>query len=86
MLIGIDVNGDIKQIDEMTDSSLIVKEVDRDTTFPGFSDTRILNYRYIEAENSRCITPAKDLKEIERLELILENTELMYQLLTGEEL
>lgn len=70
MLIGIDKEGNIKQINNITDTTLKQIEVDREKMFPGYSDIRVLKYRYIEHENGFNIEPQKDViqKEIEKLE------------------
>lgn len=70
MLIGVNEKDEIIQINTITDSSLVQKEVDRDVLFPGFSDFRILHYRYIENESGgHCILPLMDPKDIDKLEM-----------------
>jgi len=68
MLIGIDKENNIKQINTISDTNLKQIDINRDEVFTNFSDTRILNYKYIEFEGSYSIVPATSLQEIELLE------------------
>jgi hypothetical protein len=80
MLIGIDQDNNIKQINNITDTELRVIDVDRENVFGEMSDTRVLNYKYIEFEGGYSIIPSIPLIDIELIEVRQENGILRQQL------
>lgn len=71
MLIGVNERYQIKQIREVTDSSLTVLELDENAEnypFAGWSDTKILCYCYKANEESIAVYPYIDTNIIEKIE------------------
>lgn len=68
MLIGVDSEGNIKQINNITDDTLKQIEVNSDKIFPGYSDIKILSLRYTEKEDGACSISLQENITIERIE------------------
>lgn len=61
MIIGINENHEIMQINNITNQELIPIEIDRILVFGGWSDERILCYKYEATDFGYSISPYKDL-------------------------
>ena len=91
MLIGINNLYQIKQIREISDTSLSVIELDETSEeypFKGWTDTRILSYCYKNDGNSTSIFPWVDTRAIEQYEnevlnLQAQVIELEFEKITG---
>lgn len=69
MLIGVNENHEIKQIDQVTDETLLVIDVgEREKVFNDMSDLRILRYCYKKEDYGYAIYPAILYSDIEKLE------------------
>lgn len=71
MKIGINEYYQIKQIREITDTTLIIIDVDEDSfsyPFYGWSDNRILSYCYKKTKGGLSIYPYIDTNIIEKIE------------------
>lgn len=80
MIIGVNKEYQIKQIREITDTSLTAIDIDETSEFypfKGWSDTRILSYCYKDDGNSISIYPWVDTRAIDQFETYAETLNSM---------
>ena len=73
MKIYINLNYEIKAINQSEDTSLNEIDIDRDLVFGDKSDFMILNYCYKPSKNGYSIYPAKDYSTLELLDKNIVN-------------